>query len=202
MTRSKMSRHMLRGVEALYPLVQPDNERTVSSPTSGHGYLIDQLTHASVTLPARPEDSPFVGREREMAALHAALEHAQAGHGQLVLIAGEPGIGKTYLLKEFAHLAGQHQAHVLWGRCWEGDGAPAFWPWVQIVRAYVQDCPPDLLLAEMAAGAADIAQVVAEVRERAPDLPAAPRVDPESARFRFFDSLTTFLQHAGRRQPL
>jgi tetratricopeptide (TPR) repeat protein len=137
-----------------------------------------------------------------MAALHTALEDARAGHGQLVLIAGEPGIGKTYLLKEFAHLARQRQAHVLWGRCWEGDGAPAFWPWVQIVRAYVQDCPPELLLAEMAAGAADIAQVVAEVRERVPDLPVAPRVDPESARFRFFDSVTTFLQHASRRQPL
>ncbi|MBI3304302.1 MAG: AAA family ATPase, partial [Deltaproteobacteria bacterium] len=152
--------------------------------------------------PDQPASSIFVGREREMEELYAGLEDARAGRGRLLLLAGEPGIGKTRLAEEFTVFAQQRGARVLWGRCWEGDGAPAFWPWVQIVRAYMQQCDADTLHAEMGAGAAVIAQIVAEVRERLPHLPVPPEIDPVQARFRFFDSFTTFLKNAGRNQPL
>lgn len=91
---------------------------------------------------------------------------------------------------------------MLWGRCWEGEGAPAFWPWVQVVRAYVQAADPTALRQEMGAGAADIAQLVPALRERLPDLPAPPPTEPEAARFRLFDSLTGFLRAAAVRRPL
>jgi predicted ATPase len=92
----------------------------------------------------------------------------------------------------------------LWGRCWEGEGAPAFWPWVQVVRAYVQlrAGDPSELRRELGAGAADIAQLVPGVRDHLPDLPVPPPVEREAARFRLFDSLTGFLQAAGRRPLL
>jgi DNA-binding CsgD family transcriptional regulator len=72
-----------------------------------------------------------------------------------------------------------------------------FWPWVQVVRAYVQlqAGDPGELRRELGAGAADIAQLVPAVREHLPDLPAPPPVEPEAARFRLFDSLTGFLGH-------
>ena len=54
----------------------------------------------------------------------------------------------------------------------------------------------------MGAGAADIAEVVSEVRERLPDLQPAPQLEPEQARFRLFDSITNFLKSAGQTQPL
>src|SRR3954451_4404324 len=77
----------------------------------------------------------FVGRERELRRLSAALDDALAGRGQLVLVAGEPGIGKTRLTDELATWATARGAAVLAGRCWEAGGAPAFWPWVHILRA-------------------------------------------------------------------
>jgi predicted ATPase/DNA-binding NarL/FixJ family response regulator len=146
--------------------------------------------------------TPFVGREAELAALTADLEAALAGRGGVVLLAGEPGIGKTRLAEELAAQASARGALVLWGRCWEGEGAPAYWPWVQIVRAHVDASQPAVLRHDMGVGAADIAQIVPAVGECLPDLPAPPPTEPEAARFRLFDSLTGFLRAAAVRRPL
>jgi predicted ATPase len=146
--------------------------------------------------------TPFVGREAELAGLTADLEATLAGRGGVVLLAGEPGIGKTRLAEELATAAAARGALALWGRCWEGEGAPAFWPWVQIIRAHVQAADPAALRQEMGAGAADIAQLVPALRERLPDLPAPPPTEPKAARFRLFDSLAGFLRAAAARRPL
>ena len=119
-----------------------------------------------------------------------------------MLLGGEPGIGKTRLAEELAAKATERGALVLWGRCWEGEGAPAFWPWVQVVRAYVEAADPVVLRRDMGAGAADIAQVVPAVHDHLPDLPTPPPVEPEAARFRLFDSLAEFLRAAATRRPL
>jgi class 3 adenylate cyclase len=144
----------------------------------------------------------FVGREREMDELRAGLEDAFSARGRLVMLVGEPGIGKTRTAEELATYASLRNTQVLWGRCYEGEGAPAYWPWVQVIRSYVHDRDPAALMSEMGPGAADIAQVVSEVRERLPGLPEPPPLEPEQARFRLFDSITTFLKNAGNRQPL
>ena len=143
-----------------------------------------------------------VGRERELDGLCDAADQALAGRGQLVLIAGEPGIGKTRLAEELTTYAHVRGALVLWGRCYEGEGAPAYWPWMQVVRAYSVDHDPRALSETMGPGAADIAQVVSEVRRRLPGLEPPPAVGTEQARFRLFDSVTTFLVNASRREPL
>src|SRR4029079_5220587 len=77
--------------------------------------------------------NPFVGREREVAQIGAALDGAGAGRGQLVMLAGEPGIGKTSLADRAAALASERGFTVLWGRCWESGGAPAYWPWLDLI---------------------------------------------------------------------
>jgi DNA-binding CsgD family transcriptional regulator len=146
--------------------------------------------------------TPFVGREAELAALIADLDAAAGGRGGVVLVAGEPGIGKTRLAEELAAQATTRGVLVLWGRCWEGDGAPAFWPWIQVVRGYIQTVDSTALRTEMGAGAADIAQIVPSICDRLPDLAAPPPVEPEAARFRLFDSLTGFLQAAAGQRPL
>jgi len=144
----------------------------------------------------------FVGRQREMGELKACLEDALSGRGRLVTLVGEPGIGKTRTALELATYAGLRQAQVLWGRCYEGEGAPPYWPWVQAIRSYVMDVDPEQLRSDMSAGAADIGQVVSDVRDRLPGLETPPQLEPEQARFRLFDSITAFLKSAGRRQPL
>ncbi len=148
--------------------------------------------------------TPFVGRAGELAALTADLDAAVAGRGGVVLVAGEPGIGKTRLAEELAVRATARGAVVLWGRCWEGAGAPSFWPWVQVVRGYVQvqAGDPASLRHDLGAGAADIAQLVPAVHDCIPDLPAPSPLEPEAARFRLFDSLAAFLRAAAARRPL
>jgi DNA-binding NarL/FixJ family response regulator len=145
-----------------------------------------------------------VGRTGELAALTADLDAAVGGHGGVVLVAGEPGIGKTRLVEELAGRAAGHGAVVLWGRCWEGAGAPAFWPWVQVIRGYVQVQAEDpaSLRHDLGPGAADIAQLVPAVYDCIPDLPASPPLEPEAARFQLFDSLAGFLRTAAARRPL
>src|SRR6266516_2781422 len=99
----------------------------------------------------------FVGRERELRELEAGLEDALSGRGRLFLIGGEPGIGKSRLADELATLAKERGARVLWGRCWEAGGAPAYWPWIQALRAYVREQHPDTLLVQFGSRAPDIA---------------------------------------------
>ena len=79
----------------------------------------------------------LVGRERELAELQAALGAAREGRGRLYLIAGEPGIGKTRLAEVVADHGTAQGMHALWGRAWENAGAPAYWPWTQLLRAIV-----------------------------------------------------------------
>src|SRR5262245_6472844 len=144
----------------------------------------------------------FVGRDTELDELRGGLEDALSGRGRLLLLVGEPGIGKTRTAEELVTYARLRKAQVLWGRCYEGEGAPAYWPWVQAIRAYVHEREPTALRSEMGSAASDIAQMVSEVREKLPGLPAPPELDPEQARFRLFDGITTFLKNAGRGQPL
>ena len=87
----------------------------------------------------------LIGRHRELTALRAWLEATRAGSGRLVLCAGEPGIGKTRLAQEFAGAALASGATVAWGRCVETEGAPAYWPWRQVLRSL--DIDPRTLLA-------------------------------------------------------
>ncbi len=163
-----------------------------------------RLDLAPAAAPASPElqASAFVGRERELAELTAGLDDAVAGHGRLCLLVGEPGIGKSRLAEELSTRARARGAQVLVGRCWEAGGAPAYWPWVQSLRAYVRRAEAEQLRAQLGPGAIDVAQLLPELRTVLPDLPPAPAVESEGARFRLFDSLTAFLQSAAATQPL
>ena len=73
---------------------------------------------------------------------------------------------------------------------------------MQAIRSYVRERDPEQLRSEMGSGAADIAEVVSDVRERLPGLPPAPQLEPAQARLRLFDSITAFLKTASQRQPL
>src|SRR5262245_65819056 len=88
---------------------------------------------------AEPSGRVFVGRKSELGELRAGLDRAISGRGGVFLVAGEPGIGKSELADGLAADAVARGAEVLWGRSWEGEGAPPYWPWAQIIRAYVHE---------------------------------------------------------------
>jgi DNA-binding SARP family transcriptional activator len=144
----------------------------------------------------------FVGRGRELEELLAGLEDAVAGHGRLFLLVGEPGIGKSRLADELIGRARARGARVLVGRCWEAGGAPAYWPWVQSMRACVRETEPETLRAQLGTGASDLAQLLPELRELFPDLPEAPAIESEGARFLLFEAASSFLRSAARTRPI
>src|SRR5881628_2657912 len=145
----------------------------------------------------------FVGRQRELAELRAGLEDAVGGRGRFFLVVGEAGIGKTRLAEELAREAAERGGVALWGRCWEGEGAPPYWPWVQVIRALLQGVPAEELRPAVGAGAPYLVPLVPELGERFRDLPAlstSPR--SEHARFYLFDAVATLLRSAAQRTPL
>ena len=145
-----------------------------------------------------------MGRDRELAELLAGLEDAAGGRRRLFLIAGEPGIGKTWLAEHLAGHATRRGARVLWGRCWEAGGAPPFWPWTQVIRALTEDRDEQTLAAWLGAGAAQVAQLVPDLAERlgmtAPPLVASR--ESEAARFYLFEAVSGFLEQAASVEPL
>jgi DNA-binding SARP family transcriptional activator len=144
----------------------------------------------------------FVGREAELKELLAGLEDAVSGRGRLCLLVGEPGIGKSRLADELIRRARTRGARVLVGRCWEAGGAPAYWPWVQSLRVYVHETEPETLRAQLGSGAAEVAQILPELRELLPGLPDPPSVESEAARFHLFDAATQFLRSASASRPI
>jgi tetratricopeptide (TPR) repeat protein len=135
-----------------------------------------------------------------MAMLRASLEHATAGRGRLVLLAGEPGIGKTRICEEVAAYARDHGARVLWGRCYEGEGAPAFWPWVQVLRAGVKQLDPDRWRA--LGDAAALAHLVPEIGAHFGDRPPPQPNEVPEARFQLFDAAARLLAQLAQNVPL
>jgi predicted ATPase len=138
-----------------------------------------------------------------MAELAAALDDALAGRGRMVMLVGEPGIGKTRTAEELAAVAAAKGAEVLWGRCPEDAGAPPFWPWAQVIRAHTGRLDKKQLQDELGPGAAFVGQVVPEIAARLPGPPPAVTADnAEQVRFLLFDAITRFLNKAASARPL
>src|SRR5471032_2395094 len=124
---------------------------------------------------------PIVGRARELDAFRAAFDQMLAGRRQMVLISGEPGIGKTRFAEALADVAEDQGALVLWGRCHEEAGAPPYWPWVQILRAYIDASSLDEVRLNMGTAVKDIAALVPELGEVTPHSQHAPSVTADSS---------------------
>src|SRR4029077_8816434 len=129
---------------------------------------------------------PIVGRARELDVFQVAFDRMLAGQRQLILISGEPGIGKTRCAEALADAAEDRGALVLWGRCREEAGAPPYWPWVQILRAYVDASSLDEVRLNMGTAANHIAALVPELVEASHRTHVAPEAlgDANPARFR------------------
>lgn len=144
----------------------------------------------------------FVGRIAERARIEAALKDLEAGRGRILMLVGEPGIGKSRLAEHLADQARARGAEVLVGRCQDGGGAPPYWPWRQMVRSHLRQVGRDQALAEFGSGAVEIARVVDEVRPLIPATPVTESLEPDEARFRFFDAFATFLFNASGGRPM
>jgi DNA-binding SARP family transcriptional activator len=153
--------------------------------------------------PARPALLPaagFVGRNTELHRLAGRFAEAAAGHGGVVFVAGDPGIGKTRLIEEAAGQATKNGATVLWGHCYEGDWTPPYAAFAEALGSNIGN--PDELRADLGGGGPVLAQLVPDVRRIVPDLPAAVPLPPDEERFRLVDATSQYLVAWSRRAPI
>jgi predicted ATPase len=141
---------------------------------------------------------PLVGRKQALRELRSAIVDATAGSGCLVLISGEPGIGKTRLAQHMTADAVKSGMRWLWGTCWEGDGAPAFWPWIQVLRAHGAGRDPATLQAELGSEAGEVGRLVPELTGRIGN--SDLRTASAESRFRLYDSVSAFLRRVCQAQ--
>ena len=146
--------------------------------------------------------SRTVGRDPELAVLRAGVGRAVDGRRGLTLVVGEAGIGKTRLVEDVAADAADIGAAVVWGRCHSGRGAPAFWPWIQVIRETLGRVDADALGFALDTRAGALAQLVPEVADLVVDASPPPPTDPDSANFRLADAIASYLRALASSRPL
>lgn len=138
----------------------------------------------------------FVGRDLELAELARGLQTARTGRGSLFQLVGEPGIGKTTLARSFADGAAAQGATVVWGRCWEGGGAPAYWPWVQVIRSLHARLAPEAVT-PLSGPAAVLAELVPELQTTiGKNSELTLDAQPDHARFALFAAVSDLVRAA------
>jgi DNA-binding CsgD family transcriptional regulator/tetratricopeptide (TPR) repeat protein len=143
----------------------------------------------------------FVGRDTELRLLVTQLEQAAMGSGRLALLAGDAGIGKTRLAEELARLAHSRHTAVTWSRCYESEGAPAFWPWIQVLRVLLESWAPRPPLAPEIASLLSEDSVLdppaSQSGEESPDTVTSLRLSVDGsarARFRLFEAVAALFR--------
>lgn len=161
----------------------------------------EPLPQSTVPLPTFLTDIGriFVGREAELERLGQLWKEAAAGELRVVLVAGEPGVGKTRLAAEVARRVYDQGATVLVGRCDEDLGVP-YQPFVEALRHFVDHAPG--LADRLGRYGGELARLVPEISEVVPGLAAPLRSDPEMERYRLFDALAAWLTAASYDEPL
>ncbi|OBG13160.1 regulator [Mycolicibacterium celeriflavum] len=142
---------------------------------------------------------PFVGRGRELEGLFAAWQTSEAAGTRAVLIAGEPGVGKTRLAGEWSRLAYGHGALVLYGRCDEDLGAP-YQPFTEALRS-LMPCLGSSRLRGLR-GVEALLPLVPGLVDVLPDLAARTRADPDTERYALFDAVVALLAMASTTAPV
>ena len=147
------------------------------------------------------DEEAFVGRAADLDALAAVYADAAGGRRRLVLVHGEPGIGKTRLAAEFARRAHEEGAIVLYGRCDE-EALLAQQPFLEALRHFVTTCPPQELPARLQNASGELRRIMPELADRLPDLPAPLTGDSEGARSRLFEAVAALLCEVAQREPV
>jgi hypothetical protein len=161
------------------------------------GEVIDLEVH-ELSLLDRFVRGRLVGRERELAEARASWQRTNQGQGQVLLISGEPGVGKTRLLRELATWVEVSGGSSLVGECYAEGGAP-YAPIAQMIRAALKvgldlSLPTPVL--------ADLATISPDLRTLNPDLTTNQPLDPQAEKQRLFESVTAMCMSIADQTPL
>jgi tetratricopeptide (TPR) repeat protein len=170
---------------------------------------LETIEAGKIKEPSReaPAENPlyrrvFVGREPELKQLQSAFDGAMSGQGALMMVTGEPGIGKTALCEQLATYVTLRGGRTLVGHCYEaGSLSLPYLAFVEALRSYVLSRETKDLREELGSGAADVARIISEIRERL-KIKLRPQKDPEEERYRLLQAVTEFLSNAANVQPM
>jgi class 3 adenylate cyclase/tetratricopeptide (TPR) repeat protein len=151
---------------------------------------------------ARPRMTNFVGRDSELQLLRDRLLDTERGRGRVMLIAGEPGVGKTRLASELAIEAADRGFSVLIGRAEESEEMPPYLPFAEALTQYVRQLDRDLLTTTLGDRAPLIAKLVPQLRAQLTDLEEPPTLSPEADRHRLFEGVKGLLSSIAGQTPV
>jgi tRNA A-37 threonylcarbamoyl transferase component Bud32/tetratricopeptide (TPR) repeat protein len=145
---------------------------------------------------------PFVGRESELAELRVHAERARSGTGNLVLVGGEPGVGKTRLTEEILSEAREHGFLVLEGHSYEQEGGQPYLPWVESLDLALRALPADRLREALGADAAEVAKLAPQLHNAYEDIPEPIELPPEQQQRFLFNSFRAFVERLSGHAPI
>ena len=166
--------------------------RRLRDATSGSsGTLVESLAG---TGPIGARRTPFVGREAETAELLHWLDRAAVGRGGIVLIGGEPGVGKTRLVEQLLEAALERRCLAVTGRCYEMEGTAPFSPFVELVEQYIRGTSSKVLRETLGDAASEVARLVPDLRRLFADIPPPLELPPDQQRHYLFKNFSEFLE--------
>lgn len=148
------------------------------------------------------EHPVFIGRQREQDLLSREFLKTLSGQTHVGLIAGEPGIGKTRLLTQFAEGAEKDGTLILQGLSSETEGMPPYLPFLEALGSYIRAAPLALLRKQIEAQAPALAPLFPEITQRLGNLAAAYALPAEQARFRLYEAIALFFSNLCESQPV
>ncbi len=185
-------RLLVKEIDLRYPSiaeVRADLERFRASLSEAHG---------TATLTG----IPLIGREQEFAELKRLLNEALSGRGSMVMMGGEPGIGKTHLARAILEEAKRRGAVGVIGHCYEMEGAPPYVPFVEVLEYITRMAPREGLRLSLGDDAPEVARLMPELRTMYPDIPPALQLPPEQQRRFLFNAFRSYVERAARVTPV
>jgi tetratricopeptide (TPR) repeat protein len=157
----------------------------------------------AATAVAAPDDKiPLIGREQEFAELNRSLEEALAGRGSLVMVGGEPGIGKTHLTGAILEAAKRRGAFAVIGHCYEMEGAQPYVPFIEMLEYSARTAPRESFWYVLGDDAPEVARLMPELRVMYPDMTAAIQLPAEQQRRFLFNAYRAFVERSARLTPI
>lgn len=167
---------------------------------TGGTTMIVQVKEALSIAPA--DRTSFVARDQERSELLAALDDAVQGHGSLVLIAGQPGVGKTRLAEEILLEAQRRELLCFIGHAYEGEGTVPYTPFVETLEYAARAIPEELFREALGDSASEVARIMPKLRTIIPDIPPAIDLPLEQQRRYLFNSYREFVERGTRVSPI
>jgi class 3 adenylate cyclase len=200
---SEMVRWLVRGCDHHFSPVGSLDLKGLPEPVTAVEVVWEPLVAATIPLPALLTDVGriFVGRDDPLDRLGRLWKEAATGERRMVLVAGEPGVGKTRLGAELARQVHDEGGTVLAGRCDEDLGVP-FQPFVEALRHLVEHADPDELPKRLGRHAGELERLLPGLRDRLPDAPPVLQSDPETEQYRLFESVTAWLAACSQDEPV